>query len=55
MLIRADLIPIFSTSPILSGWMVSSLKLNVLFKYYMLEARRLEILGGLSAEYIDFY
>ena len=44
--IRTDLIPIFFTNPILSGWMVTSLKLNVLFKYSMLEARRLEILGG---------
>ena len=35
--------------------MVSSLKVNVLFKYSMVEARMLTKLGGLSAEYIDFY
>ena len=34
---------------------MSSLKVNLLFKDSMLEARRLNILGGISAEYIDFY
>ena len=34
------------TSPILSGWMVSSLNVDLLFKDSMLEARRLKMLGG---------
>ena len=35
--------------------MVSYLKVNILFKYSMVEARMLTKLGGLSAEDIDFY
>ena len=53
--IRTGLIPIYFKSPILSGWMMSSLKVNVLYKDYMIEAIRLKILEGISAEYIDFY
>ena len=34
---------------------MSSLKVNVLYKDSMIEAIRLKILEGLSAEYIDFY
>ena len=35
--------------------MVYYLKVNVLFKYFMLEARKLKIWGVLSAECICFY
>ena len=34
---------------------MSSLKVNLLFKYFMLEARRLKNLDRVSPEYIGFY
>ena len=51
--IRTSLIPFF-TRPIISGLMFSSLKVNVLFKYSMVEARKLMKFRGISAEYIYF-